>query len=353
MKRTLIVSIALLIVLACAACKSDSAVVICGNCATKISETCQYCPSCGVSLFQNSTNSTNPNSTLSPTTSPATTAPSTTEIPTTVPPTTESPSTEPPTTPPTEGGHDHRWKAATCTVPKTCETCGETEGSAIGHNWKDATCTAPKTCKTCSATTGSALGHSYSKEVTAATCSQAGYTTYTCKCGDSYVSDYVAAAHNYKNYLCTSCGQIDKSHAYDYLISYVKENGTTYGSYTTIEYAANGGTYKLSYSASYGNLSVQRIYSTNNTFGMNAIYLDSYFYGTTLGDYEIAGYLTPSTFTANSAITYTKYAGPVNLCQDVLELARVSCCDLLDWLTWYLSTYNVGITIADLGFTAY
>ena len=42
--------------------------------------------------------------------------------------------------------------------------------------------------------------HNYSKTVTKPTCTQKGYTTYTCSCGSSYVSDEVAAlGHNYKS----------------------------------------------------------------------------------------------------------------------------------------------------------
>lgn len=37
--------------------------------------------------------------------------------------------------------HAHEWKEATCSTPKTCKTCGETEGVALGHKWKDYTCT--------------------------------------------------------------------------------------------------------------------------------------------------------------------------------------------------------------------
>ena len=29
----------------------------------------------------------------------------------------------------------HDWKDATCTEPKVCEKCGETEGDALGHSW--------------------------------------------------------------------------------------------------------------------------------------------------------------------------------------------------------------------------
>lgn len=38
----------------------------------------------------------------------------------------------------------HEWKEATCTEPKICTKCGETEGEPLGHEWKEATCTEPK-----------------------------------------------------------------------------------------------------------------------------------------------------------------------------------------------------------------
>lgn len=99
-------------------------------------------------------------------------------------------------------GHD--WKNATCTSPKTCKTCGTTEGKALGHNWKSATCTTPKTCSTCGTTSGNANGHSYANgscvncgqaqpacthkntktEKVASTCSTQGYEKVICKdCG--------------------------------------------------------------------------------------------------------------------------------------------------------------------------
>ena len=67
-----------------------------------------------------------------------------------------------------------------------------------------------------------ALGHSYEAVVTAPTCTEGGYTTYTCACGDSYTADETEAlGHNYEGvitvepgctetgvmtYTCTVCG---------------------------------------------------------------------------------------------------------------------------------------------------
>ena len=75
-------------------------------------------------------------------------------------------------------GHAHKWVDATCTKPKTCSECGETEGKPLGHDWKEATCTEPKTCKRCGATKGEALGHDWEE--------QTYYKPKTCKrCGET------------------------------------------------------------------------------------------------------------------------------------------------------------------------
>ena len=51
--------------------------------------------------------------------------------------------------------------------------------------------------------------HEYASSVTDPTCTEQGYTTYTCQCGDSYVDEYVDATgeHTYVNGICTGCGE--------------------------------------------------------------------------------------------------------------------------------------------------
>ena len=65
--------------------------------------------------------------------------------------------------------HEHVWTEATCTTPKTCSACGETEGEPLGHSWKEATCEAPKTCSVCGETEGEPKGHTWQE----ATCEAA------------------------------------------------------------------------------------------------------------------------------------------------------------------------------------
>ena len=53
--------------------------------------------------------------------------------------------------------------------------------------------------------------HSYEAVVTAPTCTEGGYTTYTCECGDSYVADETEAlGHDYVDGVCTRCGDVEE-----------------------------------------------------------------------------------------------------------------------------------------------
>jgi hypothetical protein len=52
--------------------------------------------------------------------------------------------------------------------------------------------------------------HEYTTVVTDPTCTEGGYTTYTCACGDSYVADETpAAGHNFVDGFCGICGEAD------------------------------------------------------------------------------------------------------------------------------------------------
>ena len=95
---------------------------------------------------------------------------------------------------------EHDWQAATCEDPKTCATCGDTDGDALGHDWVEiarveASCGdgyVESKCSVCGAADTEVLPATgqCAYEVTAreeATCGDDGYITYTCPlCGDSY-----------------------------------------------------------------------------------------------------------------------------------------------------------------------
>ncbi|MBQ3502839.1 MAG: leucine-rich repeat domain-containing protein, partial [Clostridia bacterium] len=56
-----------------------------------------------------------------------------------------------------------------------------------------ATCTEKAKCSVCKTEYGEATGHDYDEVVTEPTCTEQGYTTYTCHCNHSYIADYVVA----------------------------------------------------------------------------------------------------------------------------------------------------------------
>ena len=122
-------------------------------------------------------------------------------------------------------GEWYETKAPTCTEKGTerrdCEAYDHFETrevEALGHDTnkhsaKDATCTeigwnAYETCSRCDYTTCveiPATGHSHKAVVTAPTCTEQGYTTHTCHCGDSYVDRYVnALGHSYGAWVVTT-----------------------------------------------------------------------------------------------------------------------------------------------------
>ena len=108
--------------------------------------------------------------------------------------------------------HVHQYRDATCTEPKTCAICGQTEGEAKGHEWTDATCTEPKTCARCGQTEGEAKGH----EWTEATCTE----PKTCaRCG---LSEGEAKGHDYteptctEDGVCTRCGETIPAKGHDF-----------------------------------------------------------------------------------------------------------------------------------------
>ena len=101
-------------------------------------------------------------------------------------------------------GHEHTWTEATCTEPKTCSVCGETEGEALGHTWVEATCAEAKHCSVCGETEGEALEHTLTEAnyQQAATCEVCGQTE-----GEPLQADF-------ELYGCTYVSELDKEYPF-------------------------------------------------------------------------------------------------------------------------------------------
>ncbi len=121
------------------------------------------------------------------------------------------------------------------------------------HEWREATCTSAKTCELCGEVFGTAKGHSYKRNVTPPTCTNDGYTTYTCTaCDESYKADLTAAeGHSESGWIidieptvtqeglrhteCMVCGiyikptEVIAPHEHDYDVRYVSATCTADG----------------------------------------------------------------------------------------------------------------------------
>ena len=89
---------------------------------------------------------------------------------------------EVPATCKTEGSYNEVVRCSVCNeiISSTPKTINKTP-----HKYEDGVCTV------CGQSENKPHSHSYTQVVTKPTCTERGYTTYTCDCGDTYVSDYV------------------------------------------------------------------------------------------------------------------------------------------------------------------
>ena len=124
--------------------------------------------------------------------------------------------------PPVDPECEHSWKSATCTSPKICTLCQETEGEALGHAWKEATCTESKKCETCGVTEGNPLGHiEVTDAAVSATCTATGLTEgkHCSVCNEVIVAQKVVPALGHTevidaavNATCTEDGLTEGKH---------------------------------------------------------------------------------------------------------------------------------------------
>ena len=118
--------------------------------------------------------------------------------------------------------------AATCvatgTKKYTCSRCNDTKTETIaklGHSWgswivdveatETTTGSKHRVCSRCQDEEKATIPlvgheHSYTSVVTAPTCTEQGYTTHTCACGDTKKDTYTSKiAHSYNNGICSVC----------------------------------------------------------------------------------------------------------------------------------------------------
>ena len=146
---------------------------------------------------------------------------------------------------------NHKYTSAvvkpTCTAQgytkHTCEYCGDSFIDSYvdpaGHAWDNGVVTKEPTeetagvctytCATCGETKTEVIPtvehtHKHKAVVTAPTCTEKGYTTYTCVCGDSYVSNETAALGHAYAYVVTDAPTVE---VYGYLTGTCQGCGDT------------------------------------------------------------------------------------------------------------------------------
>lgn len=307
---------------------------------------------------------------------------------------------------------NHNYSSATCTEPAVCYNCGAVGEPATGHSYSDgncvrcgaedpdynpgcshyflpASCTAPATCQYCGITNGSALGHSYNS----GTCTRCGAAdpNYTPTCTHSYssatctkpktcqycgVTSGSALGHSYSGGSCVRCGVSDPNYKpsqspYQVLKSHLLNKGTLSpdGSYYYISgiYYNKDGTNRYSVLIKYDledyEMSISMLSESTevtDTFVLlpdikegstqdTALLFDpdgSQVYG--------EGYIYKSSFSGNNPVVYgfACSSGLTSSAQSSLkDLLGISTALTLLYADQLLKDRNVGITIADLGYT--
>ena len=153
----------------------------------------------------------------------------------------------------------HTGGTATCTEKAQCGICGTTYGDyghvadkdpAIAPDCENTGLTEGSHCGLCGAvlveqTVVPANGHSYESVITPPTCTEEGFTTHTCHCGDTYTDDIVAATGHFAMYPTV-----------EYVDAYTLQNSTTY------PFSLSGGWYT----------STNKDHSTSSTFHIPILY---------------------------------------------------------------------------------
>ena len=189
----------------------------------------------------------------------------------------------------------HEWQGATCTAPKICVLCGETEGDVLEHNYQDRVVTVPN-------------------------CTEQGYTTYTCdSCGESYKDNYVDAIGHEdanKDHICDyGCGQ-DNMTAHNYTSTEVAPTCENKG--YTIRTCACGDSYTDSEVAAIGHKDANRDHICDNGCGMyqgthsdgnDADHLCDYGCGAIASEHSYQSIVTSPTCTEKGYTTHTCACG--------------------------------------------
>lgn len=172
--------------------------------------------------------------------------------------------------------------------------------------------------------------------------------------------------HTYVKYKCVDCGTVDKEHAYEYLIEWLKVNGEVNGEHIGIyEYLNEYSQLSIVYDASGDYVYVSTLTIGEDPDGSsdgyclldlsnpdgNYEYWCSYGYNPSLCD--SFGKIAADTYTSNSPLVCDEYHGPSEMRAWFLEYSRLSVNLNVVFLGDYISQCIPEISLEDLGFSLY
>ena len=242
--------------------------------------------------------------------------------------------------------------------------------SSINEKSNSSNITNNSPSKTKQTTSSNTHKHSYSKTVTAPTCTEKGYTKYTCSCGESYIDNYTEPAHKFVNYKCSVCSEMDVEHLTDCIKEWLRKNGSLSGSYYVytwglyedpsggntyyaLEYSANQDAIIFGYSVNtFDNIHTFISFTIPKSPTLNYDFANRL---TNQYDEELAfcyGTINAKGFTKESPIACSTI-GDKSITLSFEEITRKGVCNIIDEMSSFFSEQNLGYTIKDLGFNAF
>lgn len=194
-----------------------------------------------------------------------------------------------------------------------------------------------------------------------ATCTAEGAKHKACtKCNSVLESATISKAdHNFNDYKCVTCGVLQEGYLSDFLIAWVQKNGTANGETISVDVASDTILYGLTYNTSGKYFFFSLLDSEYDDFlsikftNQKDTYEIAYLQGKRPNSREIYGTVSAPSFTENTPISVDTYHGPADQRPNAAENARICTVLMLDFLEQFFAENSVGITLKDLGFTAY
>lgn len=167
------------------------------------------------------------------------------------------------------------------------------------------------------------------------------------------------AEHSYRSYKCTVCGEFQEGGLSRYLSDWVQKNGKANGDTVSLDFYIDDVLYGFTYNATGDYIYFSLLDENYNDFlsmkftEETGVYELAYIQGTEPNTREVYGKINAAAFTENTPVTVEKYLGNSDGRPGAVENCRICTCLLLESIDVALAQYNIGLSLKDLGFSAF